>query len=208
MLCKFITPLLAASALTLTATPAFAGKEDRARAAIASAEAKVHTAETMGVAAKLPRDAANARAALATAREHFSADRNAAAISVAIRASSIADAAIGKLQHDQQQSLTEQQASAEIASEQAAVAQQQASDANARAVVAERSAAASAAEAQSARSALAAQQAAAVETTVTTQQPATRSAPRTKTTVKRTTARRTIAPTQTTTTTTVTQRVP
>lgn len=207
---KMIAPLLAASALALTVSPAHAGKEDRARAAIAAAEAKIHTADTLGAGAQLPAEAANARAALATAREHFSADRNAESIAAAIRAQSIADAAIGQLQKDKQQALTNERATADIASEQAQIAQQQASDANARAAVAERSAASAAAEAQSARSALAAQQAAQVETTVTTQQPARAAAARpTKTTVKRTTARRSTAPSgQVTTTTTVTQGTP
>ncbi len=204
---KFVTPLLAASALALTASPAYAGKEDRARAAIAAAEAKIHTAETMGAGSQLPRDTANARAALAIAREHFSADRNAESIAAAIRAQTLADAAIGELQKSKQQALTDERATADIAAQQAQNAQQQAADANARAAVAERSAATSAAEAQAARNALAAQQAAEVETTVTTQQPATR-ARSTKTTVKRTTARRSVAPAQTTTTTTVTQRTP
>lgn len=216
MLRKLITPLLAASALAVAATPAYAGKEDRARAAIAAAEAKIHTAETLGAGSQLPRETANARAALAMAREHFSADRNTESIAAAIRASSIADAAIGELQNDRQQALADERANAHIASQQASVAQQQATvaqqeaaNANDRAAMAERSAAASAAEAQSARSALAAQQAAEVETTVTTQQPAARSTPRTRTTVKRTTARRTVAPSQTTTTTTtVRQRTP
>jgi hypothetical protein len=206
MLRQLITPLLAASALAVVATPAYAGKEDRARAAIAAAEAKLHTAETMGVGTQMPDDAARARAALAMARENFKADHNEAAITSAIRASSIADAAIGHMQQDNQQAMASQQATADAASQQASVAQQDAAAANARAAMAERSAAASAAEAQSARGALAAQQD--VETTVTTQQP-TRTTRPVKTTVKRTTARRSIAPSgQTTTTTTVTQRAP
>jgi hypothetical protein len=212
MLRKFLTPLLAASALALTASPAYAGKEDRARAAIAAAEAKIHTAESLGIGTELPRQAAEARGALAIAREHFSSDRNREAIAVAIRAQSIADAAIGQLQQARQQALTDERATAEIASEQAAAAQLEAADANARADAAQHSAASAAAEAQAARNALAAQQAAAaeVETTVTTQQPVrATSSRRTRTTVKRTTARRSIAPSgNVTTTTTVRQRTP
>jgi len=207
---KLMTPLLAATALAVVATPAYAGKEDRARAAIAAAEAKIHTAETLGAGTQLPDEAAQARAALAIAKEKFSADRNAESIEAAIRAQAIADASIGKLQQDKQQALVDERANADITSQQASAAQQQAADANARATVAERSAAASAAEAHSARNALAAQQAAAaeVETTVTTTQPARATSTR-KTTVKRTTARRSIAPAPaTTTTTTVTQRTP
>jgi hypothetical protein len=215
MLRKLITPLLAASALAVVATPAYAGKEDRARAAIAAAEAKIHTAETMGAGTAMPDEAARARAALAMARENFKADHNEDAIRNAIRASSLADATIGHLQQANQAAMADQQASADAANRQASAAQQDAAAANARAddastraAMAERSAAASAADAQSARSALAAQQE--VQTTVTTQQPvrATTSRP-VKTTVKRTTARRSIAPSgHVTTTTTVTQRAP
>jgi len=61
--------LLATSALSLAvATPAFAGKTERAREAIAAAEAKIHTAESLGATADAPRDLAEARAALATAK--------------------------------------------------------------------------------------------------------------------------------------------
>jgi len=97
MLRNFLNPVLAASALALITTPAYAGKEDRARAAIAAAEAKIQTAETMGARTELPTDAANARAALASAREYLAADRNAESIDAAIRAQSLADAAIGQL---------------------------------------------------------------------------------------------------------------
>jgi hypothetical protein len=203
---KFLTPLLAASALALTASPAYAGKEDRARAAIAAAEAKIHTAESLGIGAELPRQAAEARGALAIAREHFAADRNAQAISVAIRAQSIADAAIGQLQQARQQALSDERATAEIASEQAAAAQVEAADANARAAAAQHSAASAAAEAQAARNALAARQAAEVETTVTTQQPVRATSPRstkTRVTKRRTTSGATSGAGQVTTTTTV-----
>ena len=176
MLRKLMTPLLAASALAVVATPAYAGKEDRARAAIAAAEAKVHTAETMGAGTAVPEETARARAALSMARENFKADHNEEAITNAIRATSLAEAAIGHLQQANQAAAAQQQASADAANQQAAAAQQEAAaanaradDASARAAMAERSAAASAAEAQSARAALASQQE--VQTTVTTQQP-------------------------------------
>jgi hypothetical protein len=208
MLRKFITPLLAASALAMTVTPAYAGREDRAREAIAAAEAKLHTAESLGAATAMPEDTAQARAALAMAREHYKSDHNAQAIEAAVRASSIADTVVGRIEQGKQQAIAGEQASASMASQQAAVAQQDAAAANARAEAAERSAASSAADASAARSALATQQAAQVETTVTTQTPAKATTPRTKTTVKRTTARRAITPAsgQVTTTTTVTQK--
>lgn len=206
-------PLLAASAMALTVTPAYAGKADRARQAIAAAEAKIHTAETMGAATELPERNAEARAALARAREKLNAGKKSTSIDEAIRASALADATIGELQRrkdmaiedakaarDADVSVAQQQAVA--AQDQAAAAQDQAVDANARAAAAERSAAASAAEAQAAR--LAAQQPAQIETTVTTQQPAPRRASR-HVTRKVTTTRRTVraapAPAVTTTTT-------
>lgn len=204
-------PLLAASAMALTLTPAYAGKADRARQAIAAAEAKIHTAETMGAATELPERNAEARAALARAREKLNAGKKSTSIDEAIRASALADATIGELQRrkdmaiedakaarDADVSVAQQQAVAA----QAAAAQDQAVDANARAAAAERSAAASAAEAQAAR--LAAQQPAQIETTVTTQQPAPRRASR-HVTRKVTTTRRPVraapAPAVTTTTT-------
>lgn len=203
-------PLLAVSALALTATPAFAGKEDRARAAIAAAEAKIHTAETMGAGTAVPEEAAAARAALARAKEHFAADRNTQANGEAISASELADTAIGHLQADNKQALSNERAArdAEVsaANQQAVTAQQDATDARARAAMAERSAADSAIQAQAARdqAALAREEAnAKVETTVTTQQAAPR---RATTTVKKTsTARRAVAAPTTTTTTTVRQ---
>src|SRR5262245_28740629 len=133
MLRKLITPLLAASALAVVATPAYAGKEDRARAAIAAAQAKAPTAQPIAPATALPGDAARARAARSMAQENFKADHNEEAIANAIRAQSLADAAIGRLQGATQAAMAEQQASADAASNQAAAAQQDAATANARA---------------------------------------------------------------------------
>ena len=62
---SLIAPLLAATAMALTVSPAYAGKADRAREAIAAAEAKIHTAEQMGSATDMPERTAEARAALA-----------------------------------------------------------------------------------------------------------------------------------------------
>lgn len=218
----FFAPLLAAGAMALAlATPAQAGKADRAREAIAAADAKIHTAETMGAGSEMPRQTAEARAALAMAREKLSAGHKSTSIAEAIRASSLADAAIGELQRhqegkiaDERQARTDGVAAAQqqtaLAQQQAASAQQQTVDANARANVAQQSAAVSANEAATARNAAmvtALTLPAHVETTVTTEQPAragTRRATRTNVT------RRTIAPViapagRVTTTTTVTQ---
>lgn len=200
-------PLLAASALALTVPAHAAGSEDRARTAIAAAEAKVHTAETLGASTSMPDATAEARAALAMARENFKRDRNSAAIEDAVRAQALAEAAIGRMENAKQQALADERASADAqvasANQQALSAQQDAADARARAAAAEQSAAQSAAQAQAARDQAAlAQQQAQVETTVTTQQPATAARRSTRTVVKKTTARRSAAPAATTTTTT------
>ncbi len=188
-----IASLLATSAMTLAiGSPATAGKDDRAREAIAAAEAKIHTAETLGAGTDSPRDTAEARAALAVAHEDFKAGHKEDAIKDAIRASALADTAIGMSQRHKDAALASardaQRATADNARDQvvaakdqaaaaqgqAIAAQQQATDANARAESAQQSAAASAADAAAARNAaaLAAAQtpppAPQIETTVTT----------------------------------------
>jgi hypothetical protein len=188
-----LTSFLASSALALAVTPALADKKDRAHEAIAAAEAKLRTAESLGTGVEVPAATAAARAALATAHEDLASGRKSASIDDAIRASALADTAIGELQrrkdaavvaaheterervaaaHDQaasahdQASAAQQQAAA--AQQQALTSQQQAAEANARAAAAEQAAASSAADAAAARAAAAAQPAQ-VETTVTTQ---------------------------------------
>ncbi|HEX2816989.1 MAG TPA: hypothetical protein VHN39_11370, partial [Phenylobacterium sp.] len=95
-----LASLLVSSAMTLAiATPASAAsKADRAREAIAAAEAKLQTAESLGAATDAPRDTADARAALATAKEDFKSGDREPAIREAIRASALADTAIGLAQ--------------------------------------------------------------------------------------------------------------
>jgi hypothetical protein len=195
--------LLASSALSLAiATPAAAGKTDRAREAIAAAEAKIHTAENLGAPESAPRDIAEARAALATAKEDFDSHHREDAIRVAIHAQAMADTAIGIAQQHKNAAIAsareaqresdaaardqvaaargeaaeaaaQAQGQVNAAREQAAQAQQQAADANARAAAAEQAAAASAADAEAARAAAAAIQTPQVETTVTTRHSAT-----------------------------------
>jgi hypothetical protein len=212
-------PLLAATALTFAMPAHAAGGEDRAREAIAAAEAKVHTAETLGASVSMPDATAEARGALAMAHENFKRDHNKQALEDAVRAQSLAEAAIGRMENSKQQAIVDERANADAqvsaANQQALSAQQNASDANARAANAEQSAAVSATQAQAARdqAALAQQQAAAaqqaqVETTVTTQQAAPRRAARTVVKKTTTTARRAPAPAPaTTTTTTIKQAV-
>src|SRR4051794_19843303 len=82
--------LLASSAMAMAiATPAQAGKADRAREAIAAAEAKIHTAESIGAGTETPRVTAEARAALATAKEDLAAGHKSPAIAQAIHASAL-----------------------------------------------------------------------------------------------------------------------
>lgn len=191
-----IAALLASSALSLAVTtPADAASQrDRARDAIAAAEAKLHTAETLGAATEAPRDTAEARAALATAKEEFKTGDRGPAIEAAIRAQALADTAIGISQKHKDNAVAEAQAAqqatvssaqdqvaaakdqAAMAQDQAAAAQQQAAQANAQAQTAQQAAAASAADAAAARNAAAlaaAQTPPQVETTVTTQHTAT-----------------------------------
>ncbi|MDB5452516.1 MAG: hypothetical protein JWO33_1094, partial [Caulobacteraceae bacterium] len=94
----FCASLLASSALVVATTPAHAGQDERARQAIAAAEAKINTASSIGATAGSPRDTAEAQAALAMAKENLAAGREKASIEQAIRASALADAAIGESQ--------------------------------------------------------------------------------------------------------------
>lgn len=203
---------VAALALSLgLANPAFAGKHDRAKEAIAAAEAKLQANDTAGAGMEMPARQAEARRLLNTAKENLSAGHKSDAIAAANQASALAETVLGEVQKrkEAQASLQTQQAQAD-----AALAQQQAADANARAANAEQSAAVSAAQAQAAQAqAQAAANAAPaqVETTVTTQNKATPTAHKAvKTKVVRKTAKR--APvaasgSTTTTTTTVKQAV-
>jgi len=214
---QILAPMLAASALCLSfATPAHAGKADRAREAIAAAQAKIDTAESLGTATAQPGETARAKAQLARAKEDLSAGRKNESIDEAIQASALADTAIGVMQKHKEEAA---HAQAEVhadqvmsAQQQAEAAKAQADAANARASVAENAAASSAADAAVARNAAVAAQATApaqVETTVTTQQATTAAAPR-KVTVRKTVRHHTHvrakpAASVTTTTTKITQ---
>ena len=199
--------LLASSALAVAVTtPAHADKADRAREAIAAAEAKIHTAESIGTSTEAPRQTAEARAALAMAKEDLAAGHKSTSIESAIRASALAETAIGELQRSKDEAVASANISARegvaAAQDQAASAQQQAAEANSRADAAQQAAATSAADAAAARNAaaVAAAQTPQVETTVTTQQPATHRS--TRTTVTRRTTTSPAAPSSSVTTTT------
>lgn len=198
-----------AACLSLLATPAFAGKKDRAQAAIAAAEAKIQTNDSMGVATTLPARQAEARELLNNAKADLKAGHKTEALEEANRAAAMAEAALGETQ---KRKAAEADAQTEQAQAAAANAQADAQAANARAANAETTAAVASVQAAAAQQAAAnaAAPAPQVETTVTTENKATtpaRKVTRTKVVRRKastaTTARAT-APT-TTTTTTVTQ---
>lgn len=173
---RMLASLLAATALVASvSTPALAGKADRAREAIAAAEAKIQAAQTTGAGTELPRHVAEAQAELARAKEALASHHKDEAISTAIHASALADVAIGESQKRKEDAMrAEQDAKASevmAAQQQASNAQAQASEANARAASAQQSAAVSAAQAADARTAAAIATAQPAQvTTVTTEQ--------------------------------------
>ncbi|MDE1915464.1 MAG: hypothetical protein KGJ57_08495 [Sphingomonadales bacterium] len=167
-----------ALALSLT-TPAMAeGKADRAREAIAAAEAKIQAADTAGAGTLLVSEQAHAREELATAKEALASGHKDDAIADANHASMMAEANLGEAQRRKsamnQARVAAAHAQVAAANQQAADAQQQAQDANARAAMAQNAAATSAADANAARQAAVAAQVAAAtppaqtETSVTT----------------------------------------
>lgn len=212
---KMIAGTLAMSALSLTmATPAFAGKANDLRRAIAAAQAKIDTAHTMGAGHMLPAETAQAEEALTNARNAFKDGRKDEALEDAAHATALADTAIGQIQSAKDAALAaahdDRNAAVADASAQVADAQAQAAAANQRAADA----------AQSAQAAQAAALAAAtppapakVETTVTTSTPVTTR--KTTTTTRKKVVRRPVRHTTSTaaagtvkTTTTVTTGTP
>lgn len=152
--------LLASSTLTLAVAPAAAGTSDRAREAIAAAEAKLHTAESLGAATDSPRETAQARALLASAHEDFKTDHREHAIQEAIQAQALADTAIGLAQKHRDQALASahesERATADAARAQIAAAKDQAAQAQDQAAAAQDQSAA--AQQQAAQAKQAAQQ--------------------------------------------------
>ena len=197
------------ASLALATSPAHAGKTERAKAAIAAAEAKIQTGDTLGVGTDFPARQAEARELVNNAKAQLKTGNKTQAIMTVNRAAAIAEAAVGEAQKRKEARADVQTTKAQVI---AADAQAEAQAANQHAANAETSAAIATAQAA------AAQQAAAnatatpqVETTVTTENrtstPAAKKtttkvvrkkAPRTSTTVRAT------VPT-TSTTTTVTQ---
>lgn len=181
--------ILAASTLFLVASPAFAGDEEDALAAIAQAQGKIDAASKLKAGTASPELLAKAQASLRLAQEELKSGKEQRAIKDAIAAQQFADTAIGESQ--QRADMDAQVQAATVAD-----AQQDAAAANARASVAEQAAASAAIDAQSARNAAAAAAATPATTTVTTETvkaaaPATASR---ATTRKRKVVRRTTAP--------------
>ena len=198
-----------AALLALTSTPAFAGKEDRAKQAIAEAQGKIDAAEKAGTMGEAPGLVAEANAALRAARENLKSDHNTAAIQAANRASMMAEKAIGVANLNRIDAEAARRSDAAAAT---AVAQQEvnaaalaAQDANSRAIAAEQSAAVANAQVNAMRNAP--PPAAAVVTTTETTRTASTARPATrKKVVRRTVPARPAtrsATTEKTTTTTI-----
>ncbi|WIA56865.1 hypothetical protein N6H05_03360 [Sphingobium sp. WTD-1] len=88
-----IGSLLAASALFLTSTPAFAGDEERALAAISQAQGKIDAATKLNASPDL---LSRAQASLRLAQEELKSGKEQKAIASAIDAQQAADMAIGE----------------------------------------------------------------------------------------------------------------
>lgn len=200
-----VRALMAASALFLVATPALAGDEERALAAIAQAQGKIDAAAKLKTTDTSPAVIAKAQASLRLAQEELKSGHEQKAIQAAIEAQQFADTAIG-------QSQQKAEVSAEVQAATVANAQQDAAAANARATAAEQAAASAAADAQAARAAQVVAPApttatVTTETVKTTAAPATRraTAPKRKVVRRTTAAPARAAVTEKTTTTVTTQ---
>ncbi|MGK2912610.1 MAG: hypothetical protein ACSLE1_22855 [Sphingobium sp.] len=136
--------MIAASAFALMATPALAGDEERALAAIAQAQGKIDAATRLKGTDVSPEDIARAQASLRLAQEELKSGHEQKAIQAAIESQQYADTAIGRVQQ-RNDATVEAQAST------TASAQQDAAAANARADAAEQAAARAQADAQAAR---------------------------------------------------------
>jgi hypothetical protein len=128
-----------ASCLALLATPALAGKADRARSAIAEARGKIDAANKLGISGETPRLQAEAESSLRSAQESLKSGHKERSIAEAHHASELADTALGEAQRRKIEGERDQRAGAEAA---AAAALQQSADANARADAAQQDAAA------------------------------------------------------------------
>jgi len=133
---RFPTIMACVSGVALVAaSPALGqGKKDRAREAVAAAQAKVDAAGKVGAAGEVPRLLAQAQAALRTAQEDLAGDHKEQAIADANHASMLADQALGEAQRAKLARARDDKQAADAA---AADAARSAADANARAAAAE-----------------------------------------------------------------------
>lgn len=125
--------IVAASALFMAATPAFAGDEERALAAIAQAQGKIDAALRMKSGDTAPDVIAKAQASLRLAKEQYESGKEQKAIASAVEAQQFADTAIGEKNQTAEMSAAAQ-------NESIAAAQQDAVNANVRASEAEQKA--------------------------------------------------------------------
>jgi hypothetical protein len=198
---RFISGSLVAAVALSLATPAFAGDEERAQAAISEAQGKIDAAKRIDADTQSPAQIARAEAALRLAREELKSGKEQRAIESAVTAQQAADTVLGRAKQAQ----ADQNAATGTS---VAIAQQQAAEADARARAAEQAAVAAQADAAAARAAppvvMAAATPAATTTVVTETTKAATARPAPRKTVKRTTVARTSPRTTETTRTTVT----
>ena len=139
-------------AALLVATPALAQSQtDRARTAIAEAQAKIDAAIKVGATTEAPEALARAQSSLRTAQEDLARSRELASIDDANQASTFADQALGITERRKSQAAAATRERSSSAEADAAVAQQDAAAANARADAAQQDAAAANARADAAQ---------------------------------------------------------
>jgi hypothetical protein len=114
--------MVAASALMLVAAPAFAGDEERARAAIAEAQGKIDAAVRVKANDVTPDQLASAQASLKLAQEELKSGHEQKAIQAAIQSQQFADTAIGRVAQRQSATVNAQSAVAADAQADAAAA--------------------------------------------------------------------------------------
>ena len=163
----YLTPklgLVALLAATMLPSPAFAGNQTQAEAAIAEAQGKIDAGDKVGAGQQVPELQQQARAALMNAQDLLSHHRKVDAITQAHRASELADQAIvqanglkASAERDRRDALRDATASAQQsaanANIRAATAEQATSNANMRANSAEQSSAAANAQTEALRNA-------------------------------------------------------
>jgi len=189
-----VSGVAATALLALASTGASAeSKTDRAKKAIAAAQAKVDAAAKVGAAGDTPRMLADAESSLRDASLALSKGRENEAVADANHAADLADTALNVSQRNKQEDLAAKEgqvrmnaAAAAQAQAATAQAQQQAAVANTRADAATQAAQSAAADAAAARNAAAEAAAAPAPATTVVEQTETRSAP--ATTVTTTTA--------------------